>query len=123
MQDRHSHHPPSNLWNVGNTTYFHTYEPTKFSYPNVPWYAGNVCPFYRMQPALPFYPSSPHGSAALVGLPYNPILGRFGTSEVTLKGYGSENNCQYGYYPANVNGQGACCDVFGQCGVGDTPIN
>jgi hypothetical protein len=110
------------IYNTGNTTYFPSYAPTRFSYPNVPWFQGNVCPFYRMPPALPFYPPAP-GGTPLIGVPYNPILGRFGTAEVTLKGYGKENNCQYGMYPSNINGQGACCDVFGRCGVGDTPIN
>lgn len=108
---------------IGLTTYYKTYVPTRFDYPNVPWYPGNVCPFYRMTPALPFYPPAPIGSAPLVGIPYNPILGRFGTSEVTLKGYGKSNSCQFGMYPSNINGQGACCDVFGRCGVGDTPLN
>ena len=106
--------------NIGNTTYFKTYVPTRFTAPNVPWYPGNVCPYYRMQPALPFY-GNVQGTP-LVGMPYNPILGRFGTSEVTLKGYGSENNCQYGFYPSNVGGQGACCDVYGTCGIGDTRL-
>ncbi len=114
---------PNNLWNVGNTVYFHTYMPTRFTNPNVPWYGGNSCSFYRMTPGNSFYPPVLSGSAPLLPQPYNPILGKFGTAEVTLKGYGKENSCQFGYFPSNINGQGACCDVFGRCGIGDTPIN
>ena len=65
---------------IGLTTYYKTYVPTRFDYPNVPWYQGNVCPFYRMQPALPFYPSAPFGSAPpLPGPPVQSHVGTLGT--------------------------------------------
>jgi hypothetical protein len=113
---------PQKTWNIGNTIYFHTYVPTRFDGINNPWYRGNVCPFYRMNPLPPSYPPYLYGSAPLVGIPNNPALGTFGTSEITLKGYVKENSCQFGYFPANINGQGACCDVFGTCGIGDTRL-
>ena len=106
--------------NIGNTTYFHRYAPTRVEYPNVARYPGNLCPFYRMEPLRNYYGYL--GGTPVQGLPYNPLLGQYGTAEVTLKGYGKENNCQFGYYPANIGGQGACCNVWGDCGTGDTPL-
>ena len=108
--------------NIGNTTYFHTYVPTRFDGLNVPWVKNNICPFYRMNPALPIFPPTTYGASPLVGIPYNPVLGKYGTADLTMKGYNKDNNCQFGYFPSNVNGQGACCDIFGDCGNGDQRI-
>jgi len=55
-------------------------------------------------------------------LPYDPIRGRYGTAEVSLKGYVTNDSCQYGYFPANMGGRGACCNVYGECGIGDRPL-
>ena len=108
--------------NIGNTLYFHSYVPTRFNKPNTPWFPQNVCPFYRMNPSLPIFPPITYGSAPLLGITYNPVLGKYGTTDLTLKGYSKENNCQLGFYPSNINGQSACCDVYGDCGSGNTPL-
>jgi len=75
-----------------------------------------------MNPALPIFPPTTYGAAPLMGIPYNPVLGKYGTADLTMKGYNKGNNCQFGFYPSNIYGQGACCDVFGNCGIGDQSL-
>lgn len=86
------------------------YTPPIFRYPNYPndlWsmYAPNNTPAYVQT------------TRCDVPIPYNPLLGRYGTAEISLKGYVTNNSCQFGYYPANVSGQGVCCNVYGECGT------
>jgi hypothetical protein len=81
---------------------------------------GTTTSYYKY-PNIP-YPNPDTASYDMYGpnsVPYDPILGKFGTCDVTLKGYASQDNCQYGFYPTNVGNQGMCCNVYGQCGVGD----
>lgn len=108
-------------WNIGNATYFHDYYGTRFTYPNVPWFPGNVCPYARFN-SRPSFSYPPLVGTPLMAIPSNPTLGQYGTAEITLKGQLSENNCQFGYAPANVGGRAACCDAYGNCGINDTQI-
>lgn len=86
---------------INMSCYVPTYFPTHYSYPNVPWYPVTPPPYLQ---------------------PYDPTRGRYGTAEVTIKGYGRQNHCQWGYYPARVGDQGVCCNLLGECGSGDTPL-
>lgn len=54
--------------------------------------------------------------------PYDPVLGTYGTSDVTLRGQVKSNSCQFGFHPSLVNGQTGCCDMYGNCGNGDVPL-
>jgi hypothetical protein len=97
---------------IYNELYVPHYARRKVYYPNFPnclWqqYACNTPAYYQYQNPL---------------CPYNPLQGKYGTCDTTLKGYGKTDNCQWGYYPANINGQCACCNTFGECGFDNKRI-
>ena len=101
--------------------YYHRYYPTRYDTINNPWYPGNICPFSNLNPT-----SSPTIFPPFNGTSINPIK-PFSYSSITgVYGYPSSNtsqqkmNCNWGFQDNSKNK--SCCDVYGDCGIGNKKI-
>lgn len=115
--------------------YYPKCTPPAYRWPNIPlWPNDQPSYVYQFPPQIPnptYSPTTlaaigpyaqfaPYGNPYAPLMPYNPIQGRYGTCDVTMKQYGKSggNNCQIGYRPTvTADGQCMCCsDTFGDCG-------